>query len=60
MWEAYPLDLDAKWGAALKRYLEAQAVHVARLDRHEAIMASLAQTLDAIKDLLDRGTGRDA
>src|SRR6266511_622046 len=34
-----------------------QAVQAARLDHHDAIMASLAQTLDAIKDMLERGNG---
>jgi len=30
----------------------------ARQDQHEAVMLRLAQTLDAIKDLLERRTGR--
>jgi hypothetical protein len=35
-----------------------QAVQLTRLDRHEDIMLRLAQTLDAIKDLLERRNGR--
>jgi len=32
--------------------------HAERLDRHEEIMLRITQTLDAIRDLLDRGNGR--
>lgn len=46
------------------RLNQEQAQHAAQLARHEAslrfhdeIMASLAQTLQAIKDMLDRGNG---
>jgi hypothetical protein len=35
-----------------------QAVQLTRLDRHEDVMLRLAQTLDAIKDLLERRNGR--
>jgi hypothetical protein len=39
------------------RLTQQQAVQAARLDRHEEVMLRLAQTLDAIKDMLDRGNG---
>jgi len=39
------------------RLNQEQALHAEQLARHEAIMASLAQTLQAIKDMLDRGNG---
>jgi hypothetical protein len=39
------------------RLTQQQAVQAARQDRHEETMASLAQTLAAIKDMLDRGNG---
>jgi hypothetical protein len=38
-------------------YAERLARHEASLRFHEEIMASLAQTLQAIKDMLDRGNG---
>jgi hypothetical protein len=34
-----------------------QGLHAERLAQHEAILASLAQTLAAIKDMLERGNG---
>jgi len=40
-----------------ERLTQQQAVQAARLDRHEELMASLAQTLAAIKDMLERGNG---
>jgi hypothetical protein len=39
------------------RLNQEQALHAARLAQHEAILASLAQTLAAIKDMLERGNG---
>ena len=39
------------------RLTQQQAGQAARLDRHEEVMLRLAQTLDAIKDMLDRGNG---
>jgi hypothetical protein len=42
------------------RLTQDQALQAERLARHEAIMASLAQTLAAIKDLWNRDNGRDA
>jgi len=39
------------------RLTQEQGLHAERLARHEEIMASLAQTLAAIKDMLNRPNG---
>ena len=39
------------------RLTQQQDLHAERLARHEEVMLRLAQTLDAIRDMLDRGNG---
>jgi len=39
------------------RFTQEQGLHASRLARHEELMASLAQTLSAIKDMLNRPNG---
>ena len=45
-------------GDLLDRLAERQESHAAQMARHEEVMLRLAQTLDAIKDLLERRNGR--
>jgi len=52
------LRTQAILGEIAERLVQRQDQHAERLDRHEEIMLRLAQTLDAIRDLLDRGNGR--
>jgi hypothetical protein len=52
--------LQAELREIADRLTQQQESHTERLAQHEAIMASLAQTLAAIKDMLERGNGRDA
>jgi len=43
--------------AIAERLTQQQDLHAERLARHEEVMLRLAQTLDAIRDMLDRGNG---
>jgi hypothetical protein len=39
------------------RLTQQQDLHAERLARHEEVMLCLAQTLDAVRDMIDRGNG---
>ena len=52
------LRTQAVLGEIAERLVQRQDQHAERLDRHEEIMLRLTQTLNAIRDLLDRGNER--
>jgi hypothetical protein len=56
MLEQHRLHADLR--AIADRLAERQESHAAQMARHEEVMLRLAQTLDAIKDLLERRNGR--
>jgi hypothetical protein len=52
------IEMQTAFRKIAERLTTQQAEQAARLDRHEEVMLRLAQTLDAIKVMLERRDGR--